>query len=227
MGSIFLVDTDPATRAELAAAISLGVTPLLTFASWQLARSEMARQSPQVVVLTDWRGKGGRGAYRRLRHAAAGAPFVMVCDGGVTEWDERFTRVLQYPVACEVLLSALEEVIAGSAAMVISVGEFWLDQRLGVLHHGERSVGLTPTQVSLLGALMRADGEVLPTDALAEAGWPGQSTEDRRVLYTHLAWLRERLRCFAPAAAIVNRRGKGYQFVVQRPTAPPDDRAGG
>lgn len=222
-----MVDENPATRAELALAISLGGYSLLTFESWQLARSEMAKQSPRVVVLTDWRGNGGRGMYRRLRHASAGAPFVMVCDGGVTEWDERFTRVLHYPVAREVLLGALGEVIAGTAAMVIRLGEFRLDQRTGVLHHGERSVGLTPIQVSLLGALMRADGEVLPTDELAEAGWPGHNTDDRRVLYTHMAWLRERLCSFAPAAAIVNRRGRGYQFVVPPPIALPGDRAGG
>ncbi len=97
MGAIILVDANPATREYLAATLGCGGLSVLAFESWQAARSGMAGQSPLAVVLTDWRGKGGRGAYRRLRHSARGAPFVMVCDGGVTEWDERFAVVVRYP----------------------------------------------------------------------------------------------------------------------------------
>lgn len=226
MGSIFLVDANPTTRAELAAAIDSGGITVLAFESWRAARDEMAGQSPLAVILTDWRRTGGRGAYRRLRHAAGGAPFVMVCDGGVTEWDERFAVVVHYPVAPEALLDALRQVVA-TAAMVVRLKEFRLDQRRRLLHRGDDAVVLTAIQTGLLAALMRAQGEVLSTAELVEAGWPGQGTEDRRVLYTHIAWLRQRLRSFAPAAVIQNVRGEGYRFVVQAPTAPPDDQAGG
>ncbi len=73
---------------------------------------------------------------------------------------------------------------------------------------------------------MLPQGEVVSTADLVEAGWPGQGAEDRRVLYKHMAWLRERLSPFAPAAVIQNVRGKGYRFVVREPTTPPGDRAG-
>lgn len=212
MKRVILVDVNPVTRAELSEMLTGAGYEPAAFGCWRCAREAMRDRRPQVVILTDWRTTGGRGAYRRLRHPAQGAPFVLVGDGGVTEWDERFASVVSYPVSRERLLAALAEVVQ-THDVVVEHAEYRLERRAQRLHCRGRSVVLTPVQTEILAALLQAQGELVPADTLAKAVWPDQGKEDRRSLYTHVSWLRARLSAGGLPGTIENVRGRGYRFV--------------
>ncbi|NLT42373.1 MAG: hypothetical protein GXX93_06840 [Anaerolineae bacterium] len=224
MNPLVLVDANPATRETLAGMLAGIGPPVIAFGDWKAARAAMWHERPQVVVLSDWRARGGRGAHRRLLPAARGAPFVMVCDGGVTEWDERFAVVLRYPLPRGELQSAIRAATAASREVVYA--GYRLDRQARSLRRRARSVQLTPVQAAIMCALMRAQGEPVPAADLAAAVWPDQDDHDLRTLYTHLSWLRGRLAAAGLTVAIVSERGQGYRFVGLPAQAPPGARAG-
>jgi len=186
----------------------------------------MAEHAPSVIVLTDWRRTGGRGVHRHLRHSARGAPFVMVCDGGVSEWDDRFAQVLQYPLEREVLLQGVRTAI--DARVVARLGT---DRRLllrsRTLSWGRENIELTRLQECLLRELVVAGGSFVTPDSLMQAVWGPEAGDDRRGLYTHLSWLRRKLAMLGDGPRIESVRGKGYRLVVPPPAADDAYRADG
>lgn len=212
MYTVAVVDANPRTGEELEWLLSEAQFEVSRFVGWREARPALAALRPDAVVLTDWRRVGGRGGERYLRRGARGAPFVMVCDGGVTGWDDRFAAVLYYPVTSEQLANAIRVAIARERSLVSASG-FVLDLGSRSLARGARSASLTPIETAILSELMSARGEFVSSAQLAERVWGAHARGDRRVLYTHVAWLRRKLeRSLGEPQLIVSARLLGYRF---------------
>jgi len=182
------------------------------YENWRRAREALLEERVDAIVLCDWRRLGGRGSHRYLKTAAAGAPFILVCDGGVTRWDERFTAVLYYPVDKDDLSRAIDGAIADVRASV-TLGEFTLDLKARTLTREQLTANLTPIQTAILRALMLAQGGFVNSNDLLREVWGFAASGDRRVLYTHIAWLRRRLLAkFGPGQLLVSKRRRGYRF---------------
>ena len=214
--SIALVDRQEETRQEIGALLGgAGLRPHC-FDHWREARSALAVEPVSAVVLCDWRRGGGRGAHRYLRGCAGSAPFVLVCDGGVARWDDRFTAVLYYPVLAHELAHAIVGAIE-RAASSLTCGGFVLDLKRRLLSSGEASAKLTPVETELLKVLMLAQGRFIPSVELLERAWQLQTLLDRRIVYTHVSWLRRKLEAaFGPGQLIVSGRAQGYSFAPAR-----------
>ncbi|NPV07528.1 MAG: response regulator transcription factor [Anaerolineae bacterium] len=220
MYTVAVVDANLETGEELERLLSEAQFEVARFAGWREARASLAALRPHAVVLTDWRRLGGRGGERYLRRAAGGAPFVVVCDGGVTGWDDRFAAVLYYPVTSDQLSHAIRSAIARERALVSAFG-FVLDRGSRTLTQGQRSASLTPIETAILSELMAARGQFVGSAELAERVWGTHARQDRRVLYTHMSWLRCKLeRLLGEPGLIVSARLLGYRF------AGPEARSG-
>lgn len=210
--SVALVDKHDDSREELTASLQCCGCKVRAFAHWRQAREALNEAAVDAVVLCDWRRSGGRGAYRYLQRAAGDAPFVLVCDGGVTCWDDRFTAVLYYPVNEQNLFRAISNAIVDASAS-LTLGEFTLNLKRRTLSRDDLALRLTPSEVNILKVLMLAQGRFVPSKDLVAKAWGIQTLPDRRVIYTHVAWLRRKLNAvFGSARLILSVRGHGYCF---------------
>jgi DNA-binding response OmpR family regulator len=216
LSTVALIDPNPISRAELAELLRAGGYGVSVFAHWREARAALLSGPVDAVVLCDWRRLGGRGSHRYLWKAAGVAPFILVCDGGVTRWDDRFTAVLYHPVTGEDLFRAIEGAIVG-ATQSLTLGGFRLDLRRRSLTYHDADLRLTPIETSLLRELMLSQGRFADSWDLMSRAWGIETLVDRRVLYTHVAWLRRKLlRAFGSDAMLVSSRGQGYRFDPSR-----------
>jgi len=77
----------------------------------------------------------------------------------------------------------------------------------GRLRHGVRWIALSPIELRLAGAFVDSFGEVVGSEVLASAAWPGEAINER-ALRGHLTRLRRRLRPLG--LELQNIRGRGY-----------------
>jgi len=208
---VLLVDRSDETREELRALLAAEGYVVKVAADWHQGREWLRAYSFDAIVLCDWRKLGGRGAYRYLTGVGGRLPFVMVCDGGVTPWDERFASVLQYPVSGGRLSEAIREAIAGAPSPLRYAG-LRLDERTHTLCYRGTRVRLTATETKIMARLMRSGGEFVGVPDLMARVW-GVDIIDKRLLYTHICWLRAKLRrAFGKGRWVVNTRGLGYRL---------------
>ena len=227
MYTVALVDTHDGSREELAVLLRRSGCQVRSCAHWRQAREVLAASPVDAVLLCDWRRGGGRGAYRYLQKAAGDAPFILVCDGGVTCWDDRFRAVLYYPVHEQGLLAALSRAVV-DATESVAAGAFALNLKRRTLSREGVVLRLTPSEVNILKVLMLTRSAFVPATELVAAAWGIQSLPDRRVLYTHVAWLRRKLSAaFGPATLISSVRGQGYCFDPARAAGDACVRVGG
>jgi DNA-binding response OmpR family regulator len=226
LSTVALIDRNPSSQAELAVLLRAGGYEVIVSAHWREARAALLAAPVDAAVLCDWRGLGGRGSHRYLWKAAGVAPFILVCDGGVTRWDNRFTAVLYYPITGDDLCSAVEGAMAG-ASRSLTLGGFRLDLVRRSLTDHDLDLRLTPIETSLLRELMLAQGRFVDSSALMSRAWGIEALDDRRVLYTHVAWLRRKLeKTFDSAAMLVSSKGQGYRFDPSRVSGADDPAAG-
>jgi DNA-binding response OmpR family regulator len=220
LAKLALVDRNPSTREELTRLLQAGGYDVEAFGHWREAKSALQLAAVDAVVLCDWLRLGGRGSHRYLWRVAGIAPFVLVCDGGVTRWDDRFMAVLYYPVNSSDLLGAIEAAIRG-ANQSLTLGGYRLDLRRRRLVWGESQVRLTRIETALLRELMLAQGRFVESTPLMTRAWGEDLPSDRRALYTHIAWLRRKLlTAFADRKVITNARGQGYRFDPSQADSP-------
>lgn len=210
--TIALVDGRDESRAELAAMLRAAGCAVASYAGWRTARPALGESVVDAVVLCDWRRCGGRGALRYLRRPAREAPFIAITDGGVAAGDSRFAAVLGYPVSAEALMDALRAAIGDRRPL--ELGRFRLDSLRRALVSGADSVLLTPIECDLLRVLMLAGGDFVPSDRLMARAWGIAALTDRRMLYTHIAWLRRKLAALEAGDLIASSRGRGYRFAL-------------
>ncbi len=210
---VLLFDRGESTRLEIHRLLLEGGCAASAWAAWEEARERLRRHPVDAVVLCDWRRLGGRGAHRYLKPAAQGVPFVAVCDGGLTRWDDRFSAVLVYPVTGRELIRALKTAVAEERES-LSLGAYVLDLKARSLSRGGARLGVTGVEAAILKVLMAAQGEFVASDDLVRSAWGIDSRGDRRILYTHVAWLRRKMQAtFGSRRLIASARGLGYRFV--------------
>ncbi|MEW6487466.1 MAG: response regulator transcription factor [Thermodesulfobacteriota bacterium] len=100
----------------------------------------------------------------------------------------------------------------------LSVGDLELDPATRVVRQGGRPVELTSVEFSLLEALVRAAGTVVPREALAEAALGRKLSAYDRSVDVHVSSLRRKL---GPRVGELERikpvRGVGYLYALTRP----------
>jgi len=77
----------------------------------------------------------------------------------------------------------------------------------GRLRHGDEWIALSPIELRMARAFVENFGEVVRSEALAGAAWPGEGVNER-ALRVHLTRLRRRLR--PVGLELQNIRGRGY-----------------
>lgn len=94
---------------------------------------------------------------------------------------------------------------------VLQAAGYRLDTQRGLLLHGERSLALQATALTLVRRLMQAYPGSVSRQALCEGLWGGEAP-DSDPLRTHIYQLRQALlECFGEAP-IITMRGLGYRF---------------
>jgi two-component system response regulator CpxR len=100
----------------------------------------------------------------------------------------------------------------------VCVGDLELDPATRVVRQGGRPVELTSVEFSLLEALVRAAGTVVPREALAEAALGRKLSAYDRSVDVHVSSLRRKL---GPRVGELERikavRGVGYLYTLSRP----------
>ncbi|MHB0877834.1 MAG: winged helix-turn-helix transcriptional regulator [Anaerolineae bacterium] len=209
---VALVDPRDLSRAELGSMLADCGCEVSSFGDWRMARSLLPGLRTDAVVLTDWRRLGGRGAHRYLRGPARDAPFILITDASNSSPDERFAAVLSYPVAAEMVFAALRSACE-AVQPPLQLGAWSLDRKRRSLSRGQRAIDLTPIETELLHVLMAAGGDYVNSSDLVARAWGISTLLDRRVLYTHVAWLRRKLRDgMGVADPILSERRRGYRF---------------
>jgi len=210
--SVALVDGHEDTREELQELLITAGYRLVCFGHWRDAREALTRLAVNAVVLCDWKRGGGRGSHRYLKRAAGNAPFILICDGGVTRWDGRFTAVLYHPVRQADLVRAIVSAVEDASAS-LTYGGYVLNIKRRTLSYGDISLRTTPVETEVLKVLMLAQGRfVQPLELLARA-WGLETLLDRRIVYTHMSWLRHKLgETFGSRELILSERAQGYCF---------------
>ena len=75
------------------------------------------------------------------------------------------------------------------------------------MRHGSQWIALSPIELRLARVLVERFGEVVTSDVLADAAWPGEGLNEG-ALRVHLTRLRRRLRPLG--LEVQNVRGRGY-----------------
>jgi DNA-binding response OmpR family regulator len=78
-------------------------------------------------------------------------------------------------------------------AGVLTWGPLHIDVDRRVVMYGDRRIAVTPLQLRILAALVRAQGHVLSRAELQQAIWPDEPTDDGRRLDAHIRRIRARL----------------------------------
>jgi DNA-binding response OmpR family regulator len=78
-------------------------------------------------------------------------------------------------------------------AGVLTWGPLHIDVDRRIVMYGDRRIAVTPLQLRILAALVRAQGHVLSRAELQQAIWPDEPTDDGRRLDAHIRRIRARL----------------------------------
>lgn len=151
-----------------------------------------------IIVIS---GDGAEGA--KVRALASGADDYVVKPFGRAELLARIMAVMR----------RVERSTDRGAGEPIDAGRLRLDPARHLVHVGETSLHLTPTEFRLLDALVRAGGDVVPHHQLALAGFPAGALPDLAWLTPHLARLRAKVAA-GGGPPIVAVRGVGYRVDV-------------
>jgi two-component system response regulator MprA len=108
-------------------------------------------------------------------------------------------------------LRALLRRSAGSRPAVMA-GDLRLDPATHAIVSGETTVGLTPTEFRLLGALAGRYGETVRRRELIATGWPDGAIVHDNTLDVYLARLRKKLGTLPTEAKINTVHGVGYKL---------------
>lgn len=212
MYAVALIDIRDASRSVLASALAKAGFEVAAFSHWRKARTALSAIKVDAVVITDWRGSGGRGAHRYLRAPARRAPFVLVTDSGSAGQDGRFAAAVQYPAGLPEIAEAVK-VACDAVPPLLRLGRWALDTQRRTLEWSGQSIDLTPVETELLRVLMSQGGSFVTSSDLVARAWGISTLLDRRVLYTHVAWLRRKLRDGLDGGdPIVSERQRGYRF---------------
>lgn len=101
-------------------------------------------------------------------------------------------------------------------AQGVSWGAFTLREKEAVLSNGSEAVGLTRTELLIMGMLLRARGGIVLRDHLMEELWAGDQFIDDNTLAVNIARLRKKLEQIGAKGYLQTKRGMGYFLCQER-----------
>ena len=97
----------------------------------------------------------------------------------------------------------------------VLLGDLLVDRRRHTVTRGGQPVALSPREYDLLGALLDANGAVVPRDDLLDQVWGEEWVGTPRTLDVHIRWLRGKIESDpAHPHLILTVRGAGYRLVT-------------
>jgi DNA-binding response OmpR family regulator len=127
---------------------------------------------------------------------------------------------LTKPFSLDVLLARVRALTRRGPATYpadLSFGDLKLCSRTHELQRRNRTVSLTRTEYSLLEALIRRAGCIVPRDALVEAGWGGCGEVSDGTLYVFIRSLRAKIAAPGESQLLHTARGVGYTLRTEAP----------
>ncbi|MGC5627202.1 winged helix-turn-helix domain-containing protein [Georgenia sp. Z1344] len=215
--SIVLVDPDLDTSSPILSELAAGGLEVTLHGDVLHALVHIAEHRPDAVVLsvttpigdavrlvTLLRSEFAMPVLVALRTEAVDDAAPIIAAGG--------RPVVDLPYRLDTLLDAVRELPARKSDLsVLHVGALTLEPTSMELVLGGQRVHVAPREFSLLLALAERADEVVATEELRRAGWPGLSVSDA-TLMTTVARLRQRLAEAGAGHPIQTIRGVGYRM---------------
>lgn len=98
----------------------------------------------------------------------------------------------------------------------VSWGALTLREKEALLSNGSEAVGLTRTELLIMGMLLRARGGIVLRDHLMEELWAGDQFIDDNTLAVNIARLRKKLEQIGAKGYLQTKRGMGYFLCQER-----------
>jgi len=184
-----------------------------------------ARERPYGAIVLDilLPGMNGYKVCETLRHEGVWTPILMLTakSGRYDEAEALDTGAddfLSKPFSFVVLVARLRALARrGSSPRppVLSAGDLVLDPVTREVHRGDALVDLTPREFSLLEALLRHSGEVVPKATLVDEVWGGDFVGDPNVVEVYVGYLRRKLDAPFGRQSLQTVRGVGYRLVPE------------
>ena len=221
---ILVVDSDPegSRRAAESLGPHLRATGVETAAA---ALGELAGRSFDLVVLElRLRDLSGLGLMRLIREdprttripiivvseQAAEIDRVLAFEGGADDFLAKPYYAPEFAVRVRTLLRAFESVSAAAEAEGARGAPIWIDATSGRVEVQGRRIGLTPTEIRLLAALVAEKGRVVRRRDLIRRLRGFGAVQSDRAIDAHVKSIRRKL---GPSRAILETvRGVGYRF---------------
>jgi DNA-binding response OmpR family regulator len=152
---------------------------------------------------------------RRLRREHIHTPILLLTARDAPEdvvrgLDAGADDYLAKPFAFDVLLARIRaRTRPATAGQVLRYGDLTLDLGTREARRGQRTIGLTRTEFSILETLVRASGRVVPRDRLIDDVW-GDRDVTHNNLEVFIRLLRGKVDGEGQAALIRTERGVGY-----------------
>ncbi len=222
MSRILIVEDDPALAVGLRNDLALEGYEVDVVADGQSA-VERAMGASFDLVLLDLMlpRKDGFAVCRELRRAGVRTPIIVLSArtqdaekvlGFELGADDYVTKPFS-PLELRARIAAMLRRTREEDPGVCRVGKVEVDFDRGLARRDGAAVDLTPLELKVLRALVRADGRLLTRSQIVDAAWgPGVAISDR-VVDNHVMNLRRKLEP-EPAAPryLLSARGLGYRF---------------
>ena len=186
-----------------------------------------AREGQYAAVVLDilLPGMNGYEICATLRAEQIWTPILMLTakDGEYDEAEALDTGAddfLSKPFSYLVLVARLRALLRrGTSARpaVLAVGDLELDPAARECRRASRRVALTPREFSLLEALIRRAGEVIPKAQLLHQVWGTDFDGDPNVVEVYMRYLRRKLDEPFGRRSLQTVRGVGYRLERERP----------
>jgi two-component system, OmpR family, KDP operon response regulator KdpE len=220
---ILVVDDEPAMVGAVSALVGSAGHQVVTAYDGETALRRLSEEEPDLVLL-DLAMPGIDGVeVVRIARRTSDVPIIILTgeadelakvgalDAGADDYVTKPFGRHELLARIRAVLRRRETTPARQGAATHQIGALTIDTRRFLATVAGRPVALTPIEFALLGALVEADGRVVPHSGLLAAGWPGEPDPDPQWLKPHLARLRSKLEAAGgPVPASV--RAVGYRI---------------
>lgn len=219
--NVLVVDDDAAVRNSLDRALRLNGYEVALAVDGVDALNRVATSPPDAIVLDVLMpNMDGLEVCRRMRSFGDQTPILMLtAQDGVTErvagLDAGADDYLPKPFALEELLARLRALLRRASGEVetgdkLEFDDVVMDLTTFEVHRGERNIGLTRTEFSLLELFMRNPRQVLTRDIINERVWGYDFPTTSNSLEVYVGYLRRKLEEAGEPRLIQTMRGFGY-----------------
>lgn len=227
VGTILVVDDEPAIRRALSAALAARHHKVLEAATGQEAIDVIATATPDLVILDlGLPDLDGMDVLRRVRDWTSVPIIVLTAEGAdgrkVEALDGGADDYVTKPFSTPELLARVRVALrhgrpgAGSGLVddaVLRVGDLTID----IAHHsvvvGSREVELTPKEFGFLALLARFPGRVVTQRTVLQEVWGPEYGRETQYLRVYLSQIRKKIADDPANPRLITEPGVGYRLV--------------